>query len=359
MQRTVDINLTQLLASPTATLTYSGAPAGVTIAFAPNPDTGISVATVTVGSSVPVGKYTITVTGTGTETNHTNIHLVVAGTNIITTYSISGTISGPGGAGATVALSGTSSGTTTADGSGNYSFTGLSNGAYTVTPSKAGFNFTPGSSNETISGSNITGVNFSSAAAIALVASAVSPATGHTTPAIDTTGASLLVAVLSNDGGSQIIQDSFANNWILLTAVNDGESANTTRMAYCYSPIVGVGHTFTAYYPSYGAITVYAFKNTAGSTVDASNQTGARTSPAQPGSITPSAGAVVITGWGSNGAPTGVSVNDSFTGLLQQPNGAQESVAGAYLLNANNAPLNPTWTATVGAPMQVVIASFK
>jgi hypothetical protein len=75
---TVDINLTQLLDSPTATLTYSGAPTGVTIAFGTNPDTGTSVATITVGSSVPAGKYTITIVGTGaSETNTTNIHLYV------------------------------------------------------------------------------------------------------------------------------------------------------------------------------------------------------------------------------------------------------------------------------------------
>lgn len=85
---TVNINLTQLLDSPTATLTYSGAPSGVTLTFAPNPDTGSSVATLTVGSSVPSGKYTITITGTGSqETNTTNIHLVVFGTGGVITQS--------------------------------------------------------------------------------------------------------------------------------------------------------------------------------------------------------------------------------------------------------------------------------
>ena len=34
----VNINLTKLLNSPTATLTFTGAPAGVIISFAPNPD---------------------------------------------------------------------------------------------------------------------------------------------------------------------------------------------------------------------------------------------------------------------------------------------------------------------------------
>src|ERR1700677_870463 len=72
-----DINLTNILGSNSATLTYSGAPAGVTIAFGTNPDTGTSVATITVGSSVPDGKYTITVIGTATSVETTNIHLVV------------------------------------------------------------------------------------------------------------------------------------------------------------------------------------------------------------------------------------------------------------------------------------------
>ena len=76
----VDINLTQLLDAPTATLSYTGAPTGVTVAFAPNPDTGMSVATVTVAATVPVGKYTITVIGNGvSEKDTTNIQLVVAG----------------------------------------------------------------------------------------------------------------------------------------------------------------------------------------------------------------------------------------------------------------------------------------
>jgi hypothetical protein len=80
---TTNINLTQLLGAPTPTLTYSGAPAGVTLAFAPNPDTSTSVCTITASSSVPIGKYMITIVGTvGTEVNYTNLHLVVSGTGI-------------------------------------------------------------------------------------------------------------------------------------------------------------------------------------------------------------------------------------------------------------------------------------
>lgn len=59
-------------------LTYSGAPAGVTAAFAPSSTTTSSTMTLTVGGSVPIGNYVITVTGTsGTETETTNVHLSV------------------------------------------------------------------------------------------------------------------------------------------------------------------------------------------------------------------------------------------------------------------------------------------
>ena len=77
------------------------------------------------------------------------------------TYSLSGTISGPGGAGATVSRTGTSSGSTTADANGNYTFTGLANGSYTITPSKTGFTFTPTNQPVTVANANVTGINFS------------------------------------------------------------------------------------------------------------------------------------------------------------------------------------------------------
>jgi hypothetical protein len=77
------------------------------------------------------------------------------------TYTISGTISpSSGGSGATLTLSGPATGSTTADSSGNYSFTGLANGTYVVTPSHSGYTFNPSSQTVAISGANATGVNF-------------------------------------------------------------------------------------------------------------------------------------------------------------------------------------------------------
>lgn len=76
-------------------------------------------------------------------------------------------ISGSAGeAGATVFYAGVASGSVTADGSGNYTISGLANGGYTITPAKTGFVFTPASRAVTVSGSNITGVNFTGAAGV-------------------------------------------------------------------------------------------------------------------------------------------------------------------------------------------------
>ncbi len=73
------------------------------------------------------------------------------------TYSISGQAV----AGAMLTLAGTASAVTYANPLGAYSFTGLSAGTYTVTPSKTGLLFNPTvSTSLVITAANITGVNF-------------------------------------------------------------------------------------------------------------------------------------------------------------------------------------------------------
>ena len=64
------------------------------------------------------------------------------------------------GAGATVSLSGAANVVVTADSTGNFVFTNLANGDYTVTPSKPGTSFTPTNKPVSVSGANLTAVNF-------------------------------------------------------------------------------------------------------------------------------------------------------------------------------------------------------
>lgn len=77
-----------------------------------------------------------------------------------TSLSLSAISGNAGAGGATVAWSGTSSGSVTADGSGNYTIPSLINGSYTIRPSLSGQTFSPTSRNQVVSGSDITGVDF-------------------------------------------------------------------------------------------------------------------------------------------------------------------------------------------------------
>jgi beta-glucanase (GH16 family) len=78
---------------------------------------------------------------------------------------ISGNLTASGG-GATVKLSGPSnrSFSTTADANGNYLFSGLANGSYTVSASGAGADLSPLSQSVTVNGSNVIGLNFTATA---------------------------------------------------------------------------------------------------------------------------------------------------------------------------------------------------
>lgn len=116
------------------------------------------------------GTYTVTPTMTGYTFNPGAQTVTMSGADTpgvdftaqsVGSATISGTISPTsGGAGATVILGGAASATTTTDANGNYSFTGLANGSYTVSPTETGYSFTPTTQAVTLSGASQGGVNF-------------------------------------------------------------------------------------------------------------------------------------------------------------------------------------------------------
>lgn len=88
-------------------------------------------------------------------------------------------ISGNAGiAGATVSYTGPTSGSVTADSSGNYSISGAQDGTYTVTPSKTGYSFSPSNQTVPISGLNVGGINFT-ATQVAVATPTFSPVAGR------------------------------------------------------------------------------------------------------------------------------------------------------------------------------------
>jgi hypothetical protein len=50
----------------------------------------------------------------------------------------------------------------TANSSGVYTFTGVQNGSYTVTPTKSGHTYIPASRTTAVNSANVTGLNFTS-----------------------------------------------------------------------------------------------------------------------------------------------------------------------------------------------------
>jgi hypothetical protein len=94
------------------------------------------------------------------------LDLADSGANLSIVLPPPGTIAGrvtSGGAslgGVTVTLSGAGAATTTTDAQGRYSFIGLANGTYTVTPSRSSHTFTPTSRPVTLSGTAAVGVDF-------------------------------------------------------------------------------------------------------------------------------------------------------------------------------------------------------
>ncbi len=178
--------------SITGTVSGSGA-SGTTLSLS-----GTASATTTANASgvftftgLAKGTYAITPSHTGfTFTPNSqsatigtaNVTGVNFTSNAAATFTISGTITpASSGSGATVTLSGSAAATTTASSAGAYTFSGLANGNYTVTPSSSNFTFTPGSSAVTINGANKTGVNFTAAAKPHSVTLSWNPSTSSVT----------------------------------------------------------------------------------------------------------------------------------------------------------------------------------
>jgi hypothetical protein len=183
--------------SGTITPTAGGSGATVTLSGAATATTTADGTGKYTFSGLSNGTYAVTPRKTGYTFNPSVQTATVNGANVTginftatvqvsQTFSISGTISPTsGGSGAKVALSGAAVASTTSDSAGKYTFSGLSNGTYTVTPTNTGFAFTPTSQSVSIINANVSGVNFTASVqvthtvALSWVASTTATVTGY------------------------------------------------------------------------------------------------------------------------------------------------------------------------------------
>jgi hypothetical protein len=163
------------------------------------------------------------------------------------TYGISGTLSpATGGAGASVTLSGASSGTGTADASGAYSFTGLANGAYVITPGHAGYSFTPATQGVIVNGADVTGVNFAAAAQSQTfsISGMITPTTGGAGATITLSGAAANSTM--TDGAGNFSLAGLSNGAYIVTPSNTGFAFSPVSQSVTISGANVTGVSFTA-----------------------------------------------------------------------------------------------------------------
>ena len=161
-------------------------------------------------TNVPNGTYTLTPSKTGYVFAPASSAVTVNGANVTavnftaqpvaTSFTVSGTIT-PTSAGAGTLLTLGAQGTVVADSFGNYTFTNVPNGTYTLTPSKTGFVFSPVSSSVTVNGANVTGLNFTAQAVPTSFT-----VSGTITPAAAGAGARLTLGAQGD-----VFADSFGN----------------------------------------------------------------------------------------------------------------------------------------------------
>jgi hypothetical protein len=201
--------------------------------------------------------------------------------------------------------------------------------------------------------------------ALAHVAAGSSDDNTVTSAGMDTTTADLLVLVLGQENGVALaaVSDSKGNSWNQLTSYNDG----AVKMAIFWSrpSSVGAAHTFTATQAgSKPGIAVSAFRGSATAPFDQVNGNAAGVGDTiQTGSVTAGVNDALLIAGASGRAVAGaiVSINSGFTiGASVAPGANNDSAGIAYLVQANAAAINPTWTFTsAGGSMVASLASFK
>lgn len=189
----------------------------------------------------------------------------------VPTWSLSGAITPAASAsGATVALSGGATASVVADAGGNYAFTGLPNGSYTVTVTKTGFTFTPPSQTIAISGAS-GNANFTAQAAAAIgidTTGTVSRSTSSTSIAVtafSTTGANeLLLALVAtdNNSGTTTITNVTGGSltWQLVRRTNAQRGTSEIWRAFAPAVLTNISVTATISQSVPASLTVMSFK---------------------------------------------------------------------------------------------------
>lgn len=186
---------------------------------------------------------------------------------------------------------------------------------------------------------------------------------GGTSPAIDTTGSTLLVCGTSiSHLSTSVVSDSKSNTWIALTR-KDTSTSQTSQIFYCFTPTVGTNHTFTIG-PAGGFETmcIATFSGLTAFDKQSGNVNDGVASTIKPGALTPTAiNSLVITAVGMTTLAGAASIDGGFIISDQIPfnSGLYFGTGLAYILQTSIAAADPTWTVPSSTNQAATMAVFK
>jgi hypothetical protein len=307
-------------------------------------------------STTPFSSTSVTINDTAPTSDRYNLSIVevLPATVVVPTYKISGSITPlPNGSGVTVTLT-PGGAVATSDSFGNYSFSGLASGTYTVTPSKAGFTFTPPNRTVPVNGANISGINFTlqTATASSVAVDAVAPGENlnpqsTVASAVFSTKASneLLLAFVATDylSGSNTVVTGVAGdglNWALVVRSNTQSGTSEIWRAFAPSALTRVSVTATLSQTVVSSIVVMSFTGVDSSGTNGSGAIGVFAS----GNANPGAPAAQLVTTRNNSLVVAVG-NDYDNAILRTP-GSGQTIVHQYL-----APVGDTyWVQRLNAP---------
>jgi hypothetical protein len=194
-------------------------------------------------------------------------------------------------------------------------------------------------------------------AQITLIASTQSTGSGVSSPAINTTGATLFVCFAGSTSVSATCGDSQNNTWTALTVYGN---TSKSKISYVCGPTTSSSQTFkvTTDVPS-GVYYAYSGTKTSGCFASQNGNAGPNSSPFQPGSVTPnSVGDLVCTGASSDEHSFTGSINDSFSTPITNTNDINEVTAASCLVTSASGAVDPTWTMSANTDWTAAIAVF-
>jgi hypothetical protein len=162
-------------------------------------------------------------------------------------FSISGRVITPKGApmeGVTMTLSGDASSTTATNANGNYVFSDLQSGSYTITPSKDNITFKPASKDITVDGASVAGKNFT--ANVYSVSGRIRTASGAAVSGVTVTMSGVASGTTLTDDTGKYIFREVPNGMVTLMPSKAGYAFSPVSKTFTVSGADVTGKKFTA-----------------------------------------------------------------------------------------------------------------